>query len=120
VVDAPASYVDPASRTAPVRIRVEAGAPRLVPGVSGTAAIEVGTPRDAVVVPENAVVYDDRRPLVFVDDGRGGFTATPVRLGIVRDGRAEIVDGLAAGARVATTGAASLLSATRLDASAPD
>jgi multidrug efflux pump subunit AcrA (membrane-fusion protein) len=83
--------------------------------MTGSAAIDVGAPHDAVVVPENAVVYDDRRPLVFVDDGHGGFAPTVVRLGVLRGGRAEIADGVAAGARVATTGAASLLSATRLD-----
>jgi cobalt-zinc-cadmium efflux system membrane fusion protein len=120
VVDAPPSYVDTTSRTAPVRIRTDDAAHRLLPGTSGSVAIEVGAPRDAVVVPEIAVVYDDHRPLVFVDDGHGGFTATPVRLGVVRAGRAEIAEGVPAGARVATTGAASLLSAARLGAGGAD
>src|SRR5262249_42587765 len=114
VVAEPPSYVDPASRTAPVRVRTGARDPRLLPGMTGTTTIEVGTRHDAVVVPEAAVVYDDRRPLVFVDDGHGGFTATAIVLGIVRGGHAEIRSGVAAGTRVATTGAASLLSATRL------
>jgi Cu(I)/Ag(I) efflux system membrane fusion protein len=120
VVDAAPSYVDTTSRTAPVRIRTDDGAHRLLPGVSGSVAIEVGPLRDAVVVPEVAVVYDERRPLVFVDDGHGGFTATPVRLGVIRAGRVEVAEGVAAGARVATTGAASLLSASRLGASGAD
>jgi hypothetical protein len=120
VVDAAPSYVDAASRTAPVRIRTDDPAHQLLPGVSGSIAIEIGPLHDAVVVPEIAVVYDDQRPLVFVDDGHGGFTATPVRLGVVRAGRVEIAEGVAAGARVATTGAASLLSASRLGTSAPD
>jgi hypothetical protein len=115
IVESPPAYVDAASRLAPVRIRVQDGARQLLPGMTGSAAIDVGAPHDAVVVPENAVVYDDRRPLVFVDDGHGGFAPTVVRLGVLRGGRAEIADGVAAGARVATTGAASLLSATRLD-----
>jgi len=37
-----------------------------------------------------------------------------VRLGVVRDGRIEVVSGVQAGDRVVVTGAASLLSATRL------
>jgi multidrug efflux pump subunit AcrA (membrane-fusion protein) len=119
-VDAAPSYVDTTSRTAPVRIRTEVGAHRLLPGVSGSVAIEVGPLRDAVSVPEVAVVYDDHRPLVFVDDGHGGFTATPVRLGVIRAGRVEIVEGVAAGTRVATIGAASLLSAARLGTSGAD
>ena len=116
----PPSYVDPASRTAPVRVRTPARDARLLPGMTGTVAIEVGAPHDAVVVPESAVVYDDRRPLVFVADGHGGFATTPVVLGVIRGGRVEIRDGLAAGAEVATTGAASLLSAIRLGAGAAD
>ncbi len=119
-VDAPPSYVDSTSRTAPVRIRTEETAERLLPGMTGSVAIEVGPLHDAVVVPEMAVVYDERRPLVFVDDGHGAFTATPVRLGVIRAGRAQVVEGLAAGARVATVGAASLLSATRLGNGAAD
>jgi len=113
-VDGAPSYVDQTSRTAPVRVRVSDPEHRLLPGMTGAVAIEVGTPHEAVTVPEAAVVYDDRRALVFVDDGHGGFSATPVTVGVVRDGVAEIRSGLAAGARVATTGAASLLSASAL------
>jgi Cu(I)/Ag(I) efflux system membrane fusion protein len=113
VVAAP-SYVDPGSRTAPVRVRAMDHDRRLLPGMTGTVAIEVGAAHDAVVVPEVAVVYDDRRPLVFVADDHGAFSATPVVLGVIRAGRVEIREGVAAGARVATTGAASLLSASRL------
>jgi hypothetical protein len=112
----PPTYVDPASRTAPVRVRTATRDPRLLPGMTGTVAIEVGAAHDAVVIPEAAVVYDERRPLVFVADARGGFAAKPVVLGVIRGGRVEIRDGLAAGTTVATTGAASLLSATRLGA----
>ena len=112
--EAAPAYVDAASRTAPARVRVADPAHRTLPGLTGTVTIEIGTTHDAVVVPEAAVVYDDRRPLVFVDDGHGRFTETAVTLGIVRDGRAEITTGVAPGARVATVGAASLLSQARL------
>jgi membrane fusion protein, copper/silver efflux system len=115
-VDGTASYVDPATRTAPVRIRVDDPAHRLLPGMTASVAIDAGTSHDAVVVPEVAVVYDDRQALVFVDDGHGGFKSTPVAVALVRDGRAALTSGLAAGTRVATTGAASLLSASRLGA----
>jgi hypothetical protein len=120
VVDAPPTYVDAASRTAPVRIRTDDTAHRLLPGMSGSVAIEIGALRDGVIVPEIAIVYDDSRPLVFVDDGHGGFKATPVKLGVIRSGRVEIADGVTAGARVATVGAASLLSAARLAAGGAD
>jgi len=119
-VDGAPSYVDQTSRTAPVRVRVTDPQHRLLPGMTGSVAIEVGTPHEGVTVPEAAVVYDDRRALVFVDDGHGGYSATQVTLGVIRDGVAEITSGLAAGARVATTGAASLLSAAALAAGGGD
>jgi Barrel-sandwich domain of CusB or HlyD membrane-fusion len=119
-VTAAPSYIDAASRTAPVRVRAQDADGRLLPGMTGSLAIEIGAAHDAVIVPEAAIVYDDERTLVFVVNGDAGFTETPVAIGVVRDGRAEVVRGVAAGARVATTGAASLLSARRLGASASD
>jgi Barrel-sandwich domain of CusB or HlyD membrane-fusion len=114
-VDAPPSYVDPASHTAPVRLRVRDGDARLRPGMTGDVELEIGAPRDAVVVPAAAVVYDDAQSLVFVEaDGR--YEARPVNVGLVRDGWIEIAAGVSAGTPVVVTGAASLLSASRLPA----
>ena len=113
-IDAPPAYVDPTTRTAPLRLRVRDPEHRLRPGMTGTVALEVGGPHDAVVVPGAAVVYDDAQPVVFVDEGKGRYVRRSVRLGVVRDERIEITSGLDAGARVVVTGAASLLSATRL------
>ena len=110
--------MDSATHLAPVLVRVGDPEHALRPGMTGAARIEVGAPRQAVVVPASAVVYDEARPVVFVEEGAGRFVTHPVRVGVARDGRVEIVTGVAAGARVATTGAASLLSATRLPASA--
>lgn len=115
-VDAPPAYVDPATRLAPVRVRVQDPDRGLRPGMTGAVTIEVGAPHPAVAVPAAAVVLDGAQPFVFVEEPAGHFTAQAVRLGVARDGLVEIVDGLAAGARVVTTGAASLLSATRLPA----
>jgi len=115
-VDAPAAYVEPDTRTAPVRLRVQDPGQALRPGMTGAVAIEVGTPHPAVVVPEAAVVYDAAQPVVFVAEADGRFTPHPVRLGVVRDGAVEVVSGVDAGATVVTTGAASLLSATQLPA----
>ena len=116
-VDAAPAYVDAATRTAPVRLRVHDPTHALRPGMTGTVTIDVGPLREAVTVPVVAVVYDGAQPVVFVRDGDTGWKARLVRLGIARDGVVEIADGLTVGTRVATTGAASLLSATRLPAS---
>ncbi len=113
-IDAAPAYVDPTTRTAPLRLRVRDPEHRLRPGMTGTVTLEVGAPHDAVVVPSAAVVYDDAQPVVFVDEGDGRYVLRAVRLGVVRDGRIEVVSGVQAGDRVVVTGAASLLSATRL------
>ena len=115
-IDAVPAYVDPTTRTAPLRLRVRDPEHRLRPGMTGTVTLEVGAPHDAVVVPSAAVVYDDAQPVVFVDEGDGRYVQRSVRLGVVRDGRIEVTRGLDTGARVVVTGAASLLSATRLQA----
>jgi multidrug efflux pump subunit AcrA (membrane-fusion protein) len=115
-VDAAPAYVDPATRTAPVRLRVRDPARQLRPGMTGSVALEVGTPHEALVVPAAAVVYDEGKPVVFVDEGEGRYAMRAVALGAVRDGRIEVASGLAAGARVVVAGAASLLSAGRLPA----
>lgn len=117
-VDQVPGYVDPTTHLAPVRVRVRDPERVLRPGMTGAMAIEVGTPRPAVTVPAAAVVYDGPQPVVFVDEGDGRYVPHAVRLGVVRDGKIEIAAGVAAGGRVVTTGAASLLSATRLPAGA--
>lgn len=115
-VDAPPAYVDAETRTAPVRLRVPDPEDRLRPGMTGAIAIDVGPPHQAVVVPAAAVVYDGAQPVVFVEDGEAHWVLRPVRIGLVGDGRIEVAEGLDAGMRVVTTGAASLLSAIRLRA----
>ena len=120
LVDAAPPYVDPATRMAPVRVRVRDAEHLLRPGVTGAVAMEVGEPHPAVLVPQAAVVYDGAQPVVFVAEGDGRYTPHPVQLGVARDARVAITGGLEAGARVATTGAASLLSAARLSPAAEE
>lgn len=113
-VDAAPAYVDPATRMAPTRLRTRDPEHALRPGMTGAVAIEYGLPRATVFVPATAVVYDGAQAVVFVEDGANRYTPRPVLLGATREGQVEIANGLAAGARVAVTGAASLLSEARL------
>ena len=115
-VDAAPGYVDPATRTAPARLRVQDSEHVLRPGMTGAVSIDTGQRRPAVFVPSAAVVYDGTQAVVFVEEGEGTYTPHPVRLGITQPGKVEVIGGLTAGTRVATTGAASLLSEARLPA----
>ncbi len=115
-VDAAPTYVDPTSRTAPVRVRVKDPEHLLRPGMTGGVTIEVGAAREAVMVPSSAVVRDGTQSLVFVEETDGKYVPRPIELGVSRDGQVEAASGVKSGERVVTTGAASLLSATQLPA----
>jgi Cu(I)/Ag(I) efflux system membrane fusion protein len=116
--------LDPASRTARVRIELANRAlapgagPALLPdmvadvdftptaagaaGAAGTAGAAGG--RAPLVVPESAVLYTGPRALVFVDEGGGRFRAREVRLGERSGDVFTVLAGLAAGDRVVTSG----------------
>jgi Cu(I)/Ag(I) efflux system membrane fusion protein len=106
--------LDPASRTARVRIELPNRAlapgagPALLPDMVadvelGPAAGGAGQP-SVLVVPESAVLYTGPRTLVFVDEGGGRFRAREVRLGARAGDAFTVLSGLAAGDRVVTSG----------------
>ena len=111
------AFVDPSSGSGPARVRLVDPEHLLRPGMTGGMVIDSGLPRAALVVPAASVVYDGAQPVVFALEAGGSFAPRPVRLGSARDDRVEVTGDLAPGAQVATTGAASLLSALRLSGS---
>jgi HlyD family secretion protein len=115
-VEAAPAYVSPVTRTAPVRLRVRDPDHALRPGMAGAATILAGDTRMAVVVPMAAILQDGAATVVMVDDGAGHYERRPVQAGATADGWTEMRAGVTAGTRVVTTGAASLLSASRLPA----
>jgi membrane fusion protein, copper/silver efflux system len=112
--------LDPASRTARVRIELpnRALAPgagpallpdmvadvELGPAAGGTAGATGAGQPSVLVVPESAVLYTGPRTLVFVDEGGGRFRAREVRLGARAGDVFTVLSGLAAGDRVVTSG----------------
>jgi membrane fusion protein, copper/silver efflux system len=95
------------SRTARVRIEVSnptgAAGPDLHPEMYAEVELR-GRVRQALVVPETAVVYTGPRTLVFVDLGGGRFRPREVRLGAKSGGAWEVLAGLREGDRVVTSG----------------
>ena len=87
--------------------------------MTGTFAIAGGAPRTAVVVPAEAILQSGNTQVVMVEIAPGRFVPRKLEVGAVLAGWTEIRAGVDAGARVVTTGAASVLSATRLP-EAPD
>jgi hypothetical protein len=98
-----APYLDPQTRTGQARLELANKELDLKPGMFATVTLgaDVG-PR--LQVPAAAVVYTGPRRLVFVDLGQGRFRPEEVTVGTESNGMYEVLSGLQAGDRVATSG----------------
>ncbi len=96
-------YLDTQTRTNKVRLEFANRQGKLKPGMYANSEIEVNL-GPALTVPESAVLRTGLRQLVFVDQGQGVFAPREVKLGVKADSRFAVLDGLAAGERVVTSG----------------
>ncbi len=107
------SEVDANGRALQVLARVENTGALLKPGMFARPRVVFATRQGAVVVPEEALVPQGARQLVFklVDgaDGKKVAQRLEVKIGLRLPGRVEIMQGLAAGDTVVTAGHTRLL-----------
>lgn len=95
--------IDENGRSVVIRARIPNTDFRLRPGLFARIDLALERRDDAVTVPEQAIVPVKDGHMVFrVVDGKA--VATPVTVGIRRQTRVEIVDGLSAGDMVVTAG----------------
>lgn len=95
--------VDQTTRTARLTAEFENADEALKPGMFLSVALEVSTKDDAVVVPEEAIVSEGLRHVVYpVKDNK--VERRVVTLGQRQGGKAEIVDGLKAGETIVVLG----------------
>ena len=115
--------VDPTTRNAIIRAELPALAQLPTPGSSVRVQVPVGQERDAVVVPVSALRKGPGGDHVFViAAGKDGKTRAQLRLvksGPVLGDEIVIVDGLAAGERVAASGSFKLRDAALVAIAAP-
>jgi cobalt-zinc-cadmium efflux system membrane fusion protein len=103
-----ASLLDKDSRTIPARIEVENKDGRLKPEMFATATIETtGAAREALSVPDGAILLLQGQPTVFVEE-HGGYEARAIEPGEKLSGRTVIKSGVGAGDKVVTAGAYAL------------
>ncbi|MBI3845391.1 MAG: efflux RND transporter periplasmic adaptor subunit [Planctomycetes bacterium] len=114
-VDTVYPFVDPATRTARVRIQVPNPDGVLRPGTYATVSIAIDL-GEQLVVDDGAVLDTGSRQIVFVDDGDGRFEPREVTIGERSDGIAVVRTGLAVGERVVTSGNFLIDSESRLRA----
>lgn len=81
----------------------------------GSARVQVVFP-DVLTLPRSAVLDPGGRPLVFVEKASGAYEGRMVTLGRWGDSDIEVLDGLATGERVVTTGALLLDAQAQLSA----
>jgi len=107
VVETVDARVDPVTRALTVRAAFDNEGDLLRPGM--LLDVRMFRPeRQALVVPEIAVVQVGRDSFVYRVDGEGRVSQAPVRAGVRRAGLAEIVEGLQAGDRIVVDGTGKL------------
>jgi len=96
--------VNEQTRTLEVRIEVQNQGGMLKAGLFANAALRTTSAAEGLFVPDTSVQNVGGRSTVFVEEAPGTYRATEVRLGHEIGTMHEVLDGLAAGARVVTTG----------------
>ncbi|OYV94697.1 MAG: hypothetical protein B7Z68_07625 [Acidobacteria bacterium 21-70-11] len=97
------SYIDPTldpqSRTLRVRFAFANPSLMLKPGMFANVELAVDG-HEGVVIPASAVIDTGLRKIVFVSLGGGRFAPRQVTLGVLGNGKAEVLSGVAAGEQV--------------------
>ena len=96
--------MDEESMTAKIRFELPNPQHRLKLGMYVNIELAVDVAKNAVAVPESAVISTGARSVVIVDKGEGRFEPREVRVGGQADGYYQILSGIKAGERVVTSG----------------
>ena len=97
--------LDPNTHRLPVRADVENPDGALKPMMFANFSITTGTDRTAPGVPQSAVVYEGDTARVWLAQDGGTIASRTIRVGRVQNGMVEVLDGVAAGDKVVTSGA---------------
>ena len=111
------SSVDPITHRVLVRSEIDDPQHELRSGMFANFVIRTGAPMRSVAVPVDGVVREgDGTMTVWVTADRRRFTQRAVKVGLLRDGYYQILEGLQAGELVATEGALFLSNALAIAA----
>src|SRR5258708_25210615 len=96
--------VNSITRTLKARIELANPGGRLVPGMFATIDFAPMRPKDAVLLPSEAVIRTGKRTVVIVPQGQGRYAPVDVETGDESDGQTEIRKGVRAGDNVVVSG----------------
>jgi cobalt-zinc-cadmium efflux system membrane fusion protein len=100
-----APALDPNTRTLQARIVTSNPGKKLKKDMYVTAAVQAGAIRDALIVPDAAVLRDtENQPFVYVQTGSNQFARRLVQVGDSLGGHTQVTDGLKEGERVVGDG----------------
>lgn len=100
-----AASLDPNTRTLQARIETPNPHDKLKKDMYVTAAVNAGAIKNAIALPDAAVLRDnENQPFVYVADASNHFARRSVTLGESLDGKTQITSGLKAGERVIGNG----------------
>ncbi|MDX1569532.1 MAG: efflux RND transporter periplasmic adaptor subunit [Xanthomonadales bacterium] len=106
--------VDPETGTFKVTVEIPDPDPRLKPGLFGRVNIVHDVHADAIAVPKDALIIEDRGTYAFVVDGEKARRVN-VSTGYTTGNYVEVLEGLEAGQLVVTAGKGSLADETRIE-----
>ncbi|HYO84536.1 MAG TPA: efflux RND transporter periplasmic adaptor subunit [Bryobacteraceae bacterium] len=86
-------------RTVPIRVAILGNDPRLIPDLSGSADVKLGSASGQVLVPLRAINYENGKPVVYVKTGET-FEPRTVTPGLANTTHVAISSGLKAGEAV--------------------
>lgn len=100
--------LDPATRTAPMEVEIPNPQYRLKPGMYAKVNLEVEGRENVLLAPKISLTDSEGQRGVYIptDEGRAQFK--PVKVGIEDSERVEILEGLAEGETIVSTGAGAL------------
>jgi membrane fusion protein (multidrug efflux system) len=101
--------IDPATRTLRVKARVDNPERKLRPGLFARADLGVAVRESVAMIPEQAVLQRSDGSVVFVVRDGNRAERRQVRLGVFREGLAEVVEGVAVGEQVIVRGSSRLV-----------
>jgi RND family efflux transporter MFP subunit len=97
--------IDPATRTAKVRVSVANPRNRLKPEMFAAVSLDVAARERAILVPADAVFTEGGRTFVYEETGRGRFVRRPVEIAQGDGSERRVVSGLHPGDRIVVDGA---------------
>lgn len=104
------------TRTLKVRLKFTNSKQRLKPNMFAD-VILYSTPKTALTVPSEAIIYDETEPRIIKVTGEHRYQPIPIKIGIKSRGRVEIIQGLKVDDKVVVSGQFMLDSESNLQAS---